>query len=149
MMKCPHCESVDITIHTIDCPKCEARIRCPECGSLLIFVDTDYNLVECPACDFKMPHAFGMGEAGMESLECDPPPPRPKTPSFPAEITSDWEKDRWEAANRLLFPEEEDRAFMLHVVRKGDMDYFSSKSPDFGEADLRDLLATLTIRKRD
>lgn len=77
------------------------------------------------------------------------PPPQPKTPSLPVEVTSDWEKDRWEAANRLLFPQEEDRAFMLHVVRKGDMDYFSSEAPDFGDDDLRDLLGTLTIRKRD
>ena len=149
MMKCPHCNSVDITIHTVNCPKCEFRIRCPECGTLLIFKDTDYNLVECPSCDFKMPHAFRAGEAELAAARRRSEAPQPKTPSLPVEVTSQWEKGRWEAANRLLFPQEDDRAFMLHIIRKEDMDYFSSKCPDFGDADIREMLATLTIRKRD
>lgn len=146
MAKCPHCNSDNITVHSINCPDCSNRVRCPECGSLLVYKDEAYKLVECPACDFKMPHGFHQREAELTAAQRGLETP---TPSLPVENITDWEKDRWKAANRLLFPEEDDIAIMLYVVKKDDIEYYNAKCPDFGDKDIEELLATLTIRKKE
>lgn len=128
-MKCPHCNHDNLTIHTVNCPECESRVRCPECGSTLHYKDTDYERVECPNCDFKMPHAFNEIKAlRVEPSECGL---EPEAVSPPIEEVPDWEKDRWEAANQLLFPRPGDQAVLLFIVAKDGIHSYSATHPDF------------------
>lgn len=134
MTNCPHCGEATVDIHTINCSNCSGRVRCPECGSLLKYDDAHVGYAVCSACDFRMPSAKrdevhetaqAMAKvAGAYGVEVS-------VPQLPTEPILEWDKDRWEAADRLLFPREKDRAVLVFIVTDDDITCYSATHPDF------------------
>lgn len=129
-IKCIHCGETEISLHSINCPKCGNRVRCPECGSLMkVF---DHNTIECPSCPFRMPisttafHERFVSEDDGARL--------PKEVAIKMDIEDkdlEWDRQRWELANRLLFPEKGVEAVLLVIVKADEVKVMKAESPEF------------------